>query len=223
MTKGSGTEMKKPRIRRTPDQARELVLTVAAKRLAEHGIAGLNITDVAKEAGISHANLLHHFGSASGMQRALVAAMDTALLQDILEALQAPATPSDAEGLCRRLFAALARDGHGKLLAWAAVTDHERDVSEEPAELFDAVVRTLAARRGAADDLTEARYVVLLVATAAIGSVITPTLAGILGMSGEQSERFPDWLAGLIGRTHPGITDRAVDADPEPDPAAPHR
>ena len=57
----------KPRRRRTSEQARAAILEVARQRLGEHGLDGLNVVDVARDTGISHATLIHHFGTADGM------------------------------------------------------------------------------------------------------------------------------------------------------------
>ena len=59
------------RKRRTAAEAREQVLQVAASRLQRYGLEGLNIVGVAEEVGISHATLIHHFGSSEGMRQAL--------------------------------------------------------------------------------------------------------------------------------------------------------
>ena len=60
------------RVRRSPEEARAMILAIAGKRLADHGIRGLNIKDIAQDAGINHGTLLHHFGSAEGMRTALL-------------------------------------------------------------------------------------------------------------------------------------------------------
>ena len=72
----------KPRRRRTPEQARAAILEVARQRLGEHGLDGLNVVDVARDTGISHATLIHHFGTADGMRSALVSHMTSQLLRD---------------------------------------------------------------------------------------------------------------------------------------------
>ena len=72
------------RRRRTAEESRSLILEVAARRLREYGLDGLNITGVAEEAGISHATLIHHFGSSGGMREALVDKMTLDLMSDLL-------------------------------------------------------------------------------------------------------------------------------------------
>ena len=79
------------RRRRTADESRANILDVAAKRLHEYGLEGLNITGVAEEAGISHATLIHHFGSSGGMRDALADKMTADLIQDLMAAFDAHA------------------------------------------------------------------------------------------------------------------------------------
>ena len=194
-------EKKKPRLRRTPQVARELILSVASKRLAAFGLAGLNIADVAAESGISHATLLHHFGSAAGMQQALMLNMEDTLLRDIIAALSQP--DPDTAAVCDRLFKTLATEGNARLLAWAAATAQEHDANDHHEALFETVVRSLAARTGAADDLLAARRIVLLVATSAIGFAIAKHLPGAIGLSHTEAAAFPRWLTAFVESFNP--------------------
>ncbi|MBV1885644.1 MAG: TetR family transcriptional regulator, partial [Parvibaculaceae bacterium] len=49
------------RIRRTAEEARRLILDAAEKRLAEQGPEGIRLQDIAKDIGVSHPAILHHF------------------------------------------------------------------------------------------------------------------------------------------------------------------
>src|SRR5580704_8287440 len=55
------------RVRRTPDQARRLILDAAQAAIARTGPEGLRLQDIAAAAGISHPLILHHFGSRGGL------------------------------------------------------------------------------------------------------------------------------------------------------------
>ena len=59
------------RVRRTPEDARALILDAAQKTMGAEGPAALRLQDVAKEAGVSHPTILHHFGSREGLVKAL--------------------------------------------------------------------------------------------------------------------------------------------------------
>src|SRR5260221_1514602 len=59
------------RVRRTPEEAKRLILETAQALVARTGPQGLRLQDIAAEAGISHPLILHHFGSRAGLVRAL--------------------------------------------------------------------------------------------------------------------------------------------------------
>ena len=152
--------------RRTTEESRLIVLETAARRLREHGLEGLNITGVAEEAGISHATLLHHFGSSADMRDALAEKMTRELIEDLVKAMDARVSPAE---LASNVFSALAEGGHAKLLAWRAVegTQGEGNLAEVRA-LFDQLLNTTqkVLDVGTREDL---QRVILVVATAAIG------------------------------------------------------
>ncbi|MCR9278354.1 MAG: TetR/AcrR family transcriptional regulator [Pseudomonadaceae bacterium] len=190
------------RVRRTPEQARELLLSIAAERLRDIGLKGLNVKDVAAAAGMSHATLLHHFGSAEAMQQALVQRLTQSLVTDLVDALQGPASQEPAE-ICRGLFTAMARDGHARLAAWVNVTEQALPTGLDQRDLFADLVEALRDRLGL-DSLDEARQTVVMVASAAIGfELVRDALPGVVGLSEEQTDSFPAWLVGRL----PGISD----------------
>ena len=70
------------RRRRSPEVARLEILAAAEQRLRSFGVEGLSVVDVAKDCGMSHATVIHHFGNTAGMRQALVAHMSDRLLRD---------------------------------------------------------------------------------------------------------------------------------------------
>jgi AcrR family transcriptional regulator len=201
------------RRRRSADEAKQLVLETAAGRLKELGLEGLNLTGVADQAGISHATIIHHFGSSEGMRRALIVYMTRALLSDVLGALQSDADPAT---LCEDLFGAIADNGHAQLLAWMAA-ESRSDLTQpilENQDLFRGVIDSVATRlcRGdhepaggahaaTAAELAEARQIVLLIASTALGlGIAGQPLAALLDLETDVSKTFPAWLAERITR-----------------------
>ena len=139
----------------------------------EYGISGLNIVDVARDAGMSHATLIHHFGNTNDMRRALVHHMTDRLLRDVINALRSE-TDFDTRAITRDLFSALSRGGHAKLLAWLAVSDDDLSTSAAPTAevegLFQELIPVLASRLPDQPGSERmAKRLVFLVATAAIG------------------------------------------------------
>ena len=60
------------RIRRTSTEARALALESARKLLLAKGPDAVTLQAVAADLGMTHTNLIHHFGSAGGLQTALI-------------------------------------------------------------------------------------------------------------------------------------------------------
>src|SRR6266576_7137425 len=81
------------RRRRTPEEARRLILDTAQALIARAGPEGLRLQEIAAAAGISHPLILHHFGSREGLVRALVQ-QAVAELRDKLVAVMGSAESS---------------------------------------------------------------------------------------------------------------------------------
>src|SRR5437764_12938817 len=60
------------RVRRSAAEARDLILEAAEKRLIEGGPEALRLQELARDLGISHPLILHHFGSREGLIGALI-------------------------------------------------------------------------------------------------------------------------------------------------------
>ena len=63
------------RVRRTPEEARTLALASARRLLLADGPDAITLQSVATDLGMSHTNLIHHFGSAAGLQSELMRQM----------------------------------------------------------------------------------------------------------------------------------------------------
>jgi TetR/AcrR family transcriptional regulator, repressor for neighboring sulfatase len=191
------------RKRRTPDEAREEILIAAQDRLREFGLDGLNVVDVAKACGMSHATVLHHFGSTGGMRRELVAFMTAALIDDIVESLRQHPEIEPPQML-RSLFHTLATAGHTKLLAWLSLSGEplapQADNGVMLLQHFNALIPVIAERLpDSPQRLEHARRVVFLIATAAIGFVVGgPLLPAVIGLSEADTDAFPEWLGQQI-------------------------
>jgi AcrR family transcriptional regulator len=197
------------RIRRTPDEARRLILDAAQAAIARTGPEGLRLHDIATAAGISHPLILHHFGSRAGLVRALTREA-TAELKDKLVAAMTERDYSIEEQL-DRVFNAF-RHGLGQRLAWLATVDPDGDqsgstvIQHEIADHLHAR-RIAAAPPGTTVALQDSQFLVHLIATAALGDAIYGTqLRRSAGLDDgpETDSRFRAWLAALIrARTPP--------------------
>lgn len=178
------------RIRRTPEEAKAEILRVAADRLASMGLEGLNISGVARQAGMSHGTVIHHFGSTAAMRQALLAQMTGELLQDIVDALDHHQSPAE---ILDGLFSTLSKGGHGKLLAWLELEPQEFESPADRGVMFNSIIEAIAREGGTHKN---AKQMVFLVALAAVGlSISGDKLAELVGLSDQEQHDFPVWLA----------------------------
>ena len=107
------------RERLSPEESRAAALEAARRLLIDHGPQAVTLKAVAAEIGKTHANLLHHFGSAAGLQSALAALITGRVVAGIEEAVtRARAHEADPIEIADRVFDAFGREGAGALAAW---------------------------------------------------------------------------------------------------------
>ena len=107
------------RERLSPEESRAAALEAARRLLIEKGPQAVTLKAVAAEIGKTHANLLHHFGSAAGLQAALAASISDRVCAGIAEAVhKMRAGEADPIEIVDRTFDAFGREGAGALAAW---------------------------------------------------------------------------------------------------------
>ncbi|MFA4938953.1 MAG: helix-turn-helix domain-containing protein [Brevundimonas sp.] len=180
--------------RRRGAVAREEALEAARDLLLSGGPAAVTLKAVGERMGVGHANLIHHFGSAAGLQGALMDAM----VRDLAERIEAGLNKGSGEGregvepdrLMTVVFDAFGKGGASQMAAWLALAREQGR-----AESFGGVVRDLADRLAAMapDDPRAAERARSLVMTAAymafaeglIGEILTPMLGAPDGLGRE--------------------------------------
>jgi AcrR family transcriptional regulator len=193
------------RLRRTPEEARRLILATAQDLIARTGPVGLRLQDIAAAAGISHSLILHHFGSREGLVRALTQ-QAAAELRDKLVAAMASSEYS-VEQLLDRVFDAF-HDGLAQRLAWLATVDP--GAAERTQMIIRDIADRLHARRiaaappGTVIPRSDTDSLIHLVAATAFGDALFGAQlrrsAGLPATS-ETDRYFRLWLAALI-RAH---------------------
>lgn len=160
---------RKKRIRRTPEEARRLILDAAEETMGKDGPAGLRLQDIARQAGVSHPTIIHHFGSREGLMQALnVRAMDQ-LTRSVVEGMD-----SGKDGIARTFETY--RNGVAERLVW--LLQSGATPPEERLKLFDDVVNSLHAvrckfaRPGNEPDITDTRHIAHLTTVAALGDAL---------------------------------------------------
>jgi AcrR family transcriptional regulator len=114
------------RKRLTPEESRASALEAARALLIETGPQSVTLKAVATRIGRTHANLLHHFGSASGLQKALAEHLARTVCETIKEAVHASrAGLGSAREVVDLTFDAFDREGAGALTSWMLLTGNE--------------------------------------------------------------------------------------------------
>jgi AcrR family transcriptional regulator len=114
------------RKRLTPEESRSSALAAARALLIEAGPQSVTLKAVAGRIGRTHANLLHHFGSASGLQKALAEHLARSVCETIIEAVHASrAGLGSAREVVDLAFDAFDREGAGALTSWMLLTGNE--------------------------------------------------------------------------------------------------
>jgi AcrR family transcriptional regulator len=114
------------RKRLTPEESRSSALAAARALLIETGPQSVTLKAVATRIGRTHANLLHHFGSASGLQKALAEHLARSVCETIIAAVHASrAGLGSAREVVDLAFDAFDREGAGALTSWMLLTGNE--------------------------------------------------------------------------------------------------
>ncbi len=114
------------RRRLSPEASRDAALDAARELLIEAGPQAVTLKAVATRIGRTHANLLHHFGSASGLQKALAERMATTITATIGAAvLRARDGDHDPREIVDLTFDAFDREGAGALASWMILSGND--------------------------------------------------------------------------------------------------
>jgi AcrR family transcriptional regulator len=167
------------RRRRAPEEVRAEALAVARRLLLEQGPEAITLKAVGDALGMTHANLIHHFGSADRLQGELMRSMvdDLAVaLVALVEEVQRGHI--DDRAVVEAVFDAFDQGGAGRLAAWIALSKDDA--------LFDAfrpavamLAKALADRH--VDEGPALNQSILLTALLALGdSLLGRFLCGVL-------------------------------------------
>jgi AcrR family transcriptional regulator len=108
-----------PRKRLSPTESRDAAVEAARALLVESGPGAVTLKAVAGRIGRTHANLLHHFGSAEALQTALITRMAADIVGTIGAAvLRVRAGELDPREVVEMTFDAFGKGGAGALASW---------------------------------------------------------------------------------------------------------
>jgi AcrR family transcriptional regulator len=133
------------RKRLSPDESRTAALDAAREILIAEGPQAVTLKAVAAKVGRTHANVLHHFGSALGLQKALAATLAESVCNRIAETvLSARRGEADPRLIVDMTFDAFDQQGAGALATWMIMSGNK-----------DALDPILSAIHHLVDDLGE--------------------------------------------------------------------
>ncbi len=152
------------RRRLSPEESRRTALEAARALLIETGPQSVTLKAVASRIGRTHANLLHHFGSASGLQKALAKHLAAAICATIREAVFAQrAGLGSPREIVDLTFDAFDREGAGALASWMQISGNE-DALDPIVETIHELVDELAGGHEDAEPLHKTTLTLVLMA-----------------------------------------------------------
>jgi AcrR family transcriptional regulator len=175
------------RIRRPREASQEHILAAAEKLLLEKGPQSLKLAEVAAEAGVVNATVLHHFNSMDGLQSALMERMTRQLVDAIL-ASEAPKDRLERSKIgIPMLFDVFESRGAARLAAWLELTGEFRRLEgakSAMSDLIDKRIATQGVSKESAEDLVLVG-VMLAISVGLVGS----SLCELLGKPPETARR----------------------------------
>src|SRR5688572_23171818 len=195
-----------PRVRRTPEEARTLALASARRLLLAEGPNAITLQSVAADLGMSHTNLIHHFGSAGGLQSELMRQMVSELTKTIESAvMRLRAGKGEVKDFVNIVFDAFDQGGAARLAAWMVLSGesmHLAPIEEVVRDHIDSVERGADANKAGAihERITSAT---LFVVVAALGdAIIGNPLRNMVGREREAVRTLMRTLLPLVLDPH---------------------
>ena len=144
--------MASQRKRLSPDESRAAALAAAYDILLADGPQAVTLKAVSAKIGRTHANLLHHFGSALELQKALAAMLAAKVCETIADTvIKARRGEADPRHIVDWTFAAFDKQGAGALATWMIMSGNK-----------DALDPILTALHKIVNDLSEDRDATLI-------------------------------------------------------------
>jgi AcrR family transcriptional regulator len=192
--------------------ARESILAAAEGLLVEGGPDALRLTEVATRAGVSHPNVLYHFGSVGELQSRLAQRVAVRLAGEMAQVF--------AEGMSGKLplehaieavFRVFDERGFGRLLAWLELSKNEPtfDALASKLELLRKVITSHPLLAGEENERRRRRVVPIieLVIVSAIGYGLVGKTVDTFFIAEEDRPTVSRLLVELIsvGTGFPGV------------------
>jgi len=189
------------RKRLNSEESRSAALEAARALLLEQGPQAVTLKAVAAKVGRTHANLLHHFGSAAGLQAELARSIADRVTGSIAEAVErARIGEKDVRDVVDGTFDAFDREGAGALAAWMILSGN-RDALNPILDSINGLVAQLSIGHEEHHVPESTLWLVL----AALGdSLLGAPITNALGLQRDAARRMAtDALRAEISARHP--------------------
>lgn len=193
--------MNAPRRRLSPDESRAAAIAAARALLLEAGPQAVTLKAVADRVGRTHANVLHHFGSAAELQAELARSIAEEVSAKVVVSVErARQHQSDAREIVDQTFDAFGDGGAGALAAWMILSGN-RDALNPILDAIRALVTQLSVSREDHHVPDSTLWLVLL----ALGdSLLGGPIAKALGLERDTARKIAaDALRAQIDARHP--------------------
>jgi AcrR family transcriptional regulator len=189
------------RKRLNPEESRSVALEAARQLLLTSGPQAVTLKAVAAAIGRTHANLLHHFGSAADLQAELARTIADRVTGSIAEAVErARAGEADARAISDMTFDAFDREGAGARAAWMIISGN-RDALNPILEAIRGLVGQLSLGH---EDHHVGETTLWLVLLALGDSLLGPSIAEALSLDpGTARDIAANRLRKQIEAAHP--------------------
>jgi AcrR family transcriptional regulator len=191
--------------KRLPQQeSRTAALEAARLLLIECGPQAVTLKAVAARVGRTHANLLHHFGTAGQLQKALATHLAETICGTIAEAVLANrAGFGTARAVVDLTFDAFGREGGGALASWMALNGNQDALDPIVEAIHDMVDELDASGAGIRREVTLA-LVLMALGDAQMGSSLAKSLGLPPDTARTMAERVLTDAAERAAATLPG-------------------
>jgi AcrR family transcriptional regulator len=189
------------RRRLNSEESRSAALEAARQLLLEQGPQAVTLKAVAAKVGRTHANLLHHFGSAAGLQAELARSIAGRVTGRIAEAVErARVGERDVREVVDGTFDAFDREGAGALAAWMILSGN-RDALNP---ILDSIRALVAQLRVGHEEHHVPESTLWLVLAALGDSLLGEPITSALGLERDAARRIAsDALRAEIAARHP--------------------
>lgn len=193
--------MSMARRRLSPNESRAAAIAAARELLLEAGPQAVTLKAVADKIGRTHANVLHHFGSAAGLQAELARSIADEVTAKVATSVErARQHQTDAREIVDQTFDAFGGGGAGALAAWMILSGN-RDALDPILDAIRGLVTQLSVEHEDHHVPDSTLWLVLL----ALGdSLLGGAIASALGLDRDTARRIAaDSLRAQIDARHP--------------------